>query len=316
MKIVVITGCLGFIGQHVARSCLRKGWYVYGVDNCTYAADPKAKKEFENYPNFKMIVEDIARLERLPDCDFVINMAAESHVGNSIVENHDFVHSNVEGVRNLLELVRNKPLNAYGRPRFVHFSTDEVYGDVDEGSFTEESVLNPSNPYSASKAAADMLIKAWARTYCIKYNIIRPTNNYGLRQYPEKLIPLAVKALQSGKKLALHNKGEPVRSWLHVEDTADAVLCILENGTENQIYNIGGFEMKNKDVVHKVIEAFYEKPFKNIDEFVDLSFERPGQDVRYSVDDTKLRSLGWKQTRFFNKELEKIVKNMREDFRW
>lgn len=319
-KIVVITGCLGFIGQYIARVCLNKGWIVYGVDKMTYAASKERLNEFCFNPNFSFIKEDICKLDRLPDCDYVINLAAESHVGNSIVSNEDFVQTNVEGVRNLLELIRNKPLNAYGRPHLLHFSTDEVYGDirVSDYAFSESEHLNPSNPYSASKAAADMLIFAWARTYGIEYNIIRPTNNYGIGQFPEKLIPLSVKILQSGKKIALHDGGEPFRSWLHAEDTAKAVLTILENGEKNNIYNVGGVEKKNKEVVRKILKEFNKQANTMLewDDVVDITYKREGQDVRYSVEDYKLRMLGWEPEKDFNIELPKIVANCIKTFRW
>lgn len=327
MKIAVVTGCQGFIGGYVVNACLNAGWKVYGIDKMTYAAR-ELSMWHENEPNFHLIKEDIADLKRLPDCDYVINLAAESHVCNSIVSSKDFIHSNVEGVRNLLELVKDKPENAYGKPLFVHFSTDEVYGDIteEEGSFRETDALNPSNPYSASKAAADMLIKSYHRTYGSEYVIVRPTNNYGLNQYPEKLLPSCVKALQFGKPIKLHNKGEPVRSWLHAEDTASAVMLLLSvyeaqkdpsriSIVKNAIFNIGGVERKNKDVVKAIIET-YGVPGE-WEDYVDLSFERPGQDVRYSVNDDKLRSLGWEPQADFDSELRSIVKHLKDGrFRW
>lgn len=317
MKIVVVTGCLGFIGQYITRACLEKGWVVYGYDKLTYVADRAALEHMECYSTFKFEKRDICELRRLPDCDYVINVAAESHVGNSIVENQTFVQSNVEGVRNLLELIRNKPKNAYGQPKLIHFSTDEVYGDTESGSFAENSSLNPSNPYSASKAAADMLIKAWARTYGVRYNIVRPTNNYGLRQFPEKLIPLCVKAMESKKRIVLHNMGEPVRSWLHVEDTAEAVMTVVENAPDNEIYNIGGEEHKNKDVVKACLKAYYPAwDYSNFDDFVDYSYVREGQDVRYSVSDEKLRALGWKPKHKLMDTIPELVDDMRTNFRW
>ena len=177
MKLVVITGCLGLIGSHVTRQCLEKGWKVYGIDKCTYAANEEFLVEFTLNPNFTFVKEDIATLKQLPDCDYVINVAAESHVGNSIVDSTDFITSNVVGVKNLLDLIRQKQQNVSERPVFFHFSTDEVYGDIAKGAHVETDILKPSNPYSASKAAADMLVMAWGRTYGLKYLILRPTNN-------------------------------------------------------------------------------------------------------------------------------------------
>ena len=165
MKLVVITGCLGLIGSHLTKQCLSKGWKVYGVDKCTYAANMNFLDDFLMFENFTFVQEDIALLKYLPDCDYVINVAAESHVGNSIIDSHDFIHSNVVGVKNLLDLIRKKPRNVDDQPVFFHFSTDEVYGDITKSEHIESDILAPSNPYSASKAAADMLILAWARTY-------------------------------------------------------------------------------------------------------------------------------------------------------
>ena len=165
MKIVYVTGCLGFIGSYVTRKCLEKGWMVYGIDKCTYAANTDLIEEFSNHPNFRFEKADIKDLDHLYDCDYVINTAAESHVANSIVSSDKFLETNVLGTKNLLELVRSKQKNVGKRPIFFHFSTDEVYGDIVSGDHKEEDLLKPSNPYSASKAAADMLVLAWARTY-------------------------------------------------------------------------------------------------------------------------------------------------------
>jgi dTDP-glucose 4,6-dehydratase len=316
VKLVVITGCLGLIGSHVTKRCLEEDWQVLGIDKCSYAANKSLIKEFEKNKNFSFIKKDIATLEYLPDCDYVINLAAESHVGNSIVDSGDFLHSNINGVKNLLDLIRNKQKNVFNQPVLLHFSTDEVYGDIIRGEHLETDNLNPSNPYSASKAAADMLINAWARTYDINYIIVRPTNNYGINQYPEKLIPISVKALQLGKKIKLHNKGEPIRNWLHAEDTAEAIITIIKSNKINEIYNISGnLEQKNKITVQKIINAYFDEevPLEN---FVDLSHCREGQDVRYSLNDDKLKLLGWKPTKNFDKEIKTIVSFYKNNFRW
>ena len=317
MKLVVITGCLGLIGSHLTKMCLEKGWQVYGIDKCTYAANQHLIKEFNNkYDNFTFVKKDIATIDYLPDCDYVINVAAESHVGNSIVESEDFIHSNVVGVKNLLDLIRKKQSNVFDKPVFFHFSTDEVYGDIIEGSHTETDILKPSNPYSASKAAADMLVLAWARTYEIKYNIIRPTNNYGIGQYPEKLIPVSVKCLQRGLKIKLHDAGEPIRSWLHANDTARAVISIIEKGNRDEIYNVaGGFEQKNKDTVRKIVNHYFGDS-RDYNDYVDLRHIREGQDVRYSLDDSKLRSLGWLPNTNFDDEIKDIVSYYKQRFKW
>ena len=316
MKIVYITGCLGFIGSYVTRKCLDLGWRVFGIDKITYAANISVLDTFKKYKNFRFEEIDIKDMKFLHDCDYVINTAAESHVGNSIINSDDFINSNVLGTKNLLELVRNRPQNEGGRPVFFHFSTDEVYGAISEGVHTEEDILKPSNPYSASKAAADMLILAWARTYGIDYIILRPTNNYGIGQYPEKLIPLSIKNLNRGKKVRLHNMGEPTRNWLHADDTAEAVMTIIDSGEKNQIFNIaGGFEQKNIVTIEKVIREYY-KIYARWEEYIDLSYNRVGQDVRYALDDSKLRSLGWEPKKVFDEEIKSIVRYYKNKFVW
>ena len=183
VKIVYITGCLGFIGSYVTRLCLEKGWYVKGVDKITYAANEDLLEEFKKHKNFSFVHCDINDLKFLYDCDYIINTAAETHVGNSIVNSDDFVKSNIDGVHTILNLMRNYRQESGKVPILLHFSTDEVYGDIVDGAHHEGDILKPSNPYSATKAAADMLIVAWGRTYNIPYIIVRPTNNYGIGQY-------------------------------------------------------------------------------------------------------------------------------------
>lgn len=314
-KIVYVTGCLGFIGSYVTRACLEMGWYVRGIDKCTYASNIDLLKEFQSYKNFVFEQTDINDIQFLYECDYVINTAAETHVGNSIVRSDDFVHSNINGVHHLLELIRNYRSEGKEIPTLLHFSTDEVYGDIAEGFHTETDLLKPSNPYSATKAAADMLIIAWARTYNIPYIIVRPTNNYGIGQYVEKLIPKACKYLHIGKHIPLHNNGTPIRNWLHAGDTARAVMTIIDANVKNEIYNIcGGFEQDNLTTVQKIINLYngdieYEK-------YLDLSTVRPGMDMRYALDDTKLRNLGWVPRAVFDNELPNIIKFYKEHFIW
>lgn len=316
MKIVVITGCLGFIGSYVALKCLQRRWRVLGIDKCTYAANNDFLAHLEGYENFDFIKEDICDLKSIPDCDYIINTAAETHVGNSIIEANDFIHTNVEGVKNLLDLIRRKPENVCEKPILFHFSTDEVYGDIESGAHIETDILKPSNPYSASKASSDMLIEAWARTYGINYILLRPTNNYGIRQHAEKLIPLSIKLLKREKKIRLHDKGEPYRNWLHASDTASAVMTIIESGVTNEIFNVaGGFEQKNKQTVKSIVECYFKEDIDWYD-YVDLGHTRPGQDVRYALGDTKLRSLGWKPEKIFDQEIEKIVEYYKNNFKW
>tara|TARA_R110002110_G_scaffold79913_2_gene208577 strand:+ start:1201 stop:2151 length:951 start_codon:yes stop_codon:yes gene_type:complete len=316
MKLVYVTGCLGFIGSYFTRKCLERGWKVYGVDKCTYAADISLLEEFQAYTNFCFKKIDIKDIEHLYDCDYIVNFAAESHVGNSIINSGDFINSNILGVKNLLDLIRHKPTNINDKPILIHISTDEVYGDIEIGAHSEADVLKPSNPYSAAKAAGDMLINAWSRTYGVEYIMLRPTNNYGIGQYPEKLIPLAVKNLTRGKKIKLHDEGKPIRNWLHADDTAEAVLTVIESGNVNEIYNVaGGFEQPNSETVRKIIKAYFGTD-DNWEQYVDFNAYRVGQDVRYALNDRKLRSLGWEPKKKFNEEIVNIVKHYKQNFIW
>ena len=316
MKIVYVTGCLGFIGSYITRLCLEKGWYVKGVDKMTYAANKNLLKEFQEHKNFSFVHCDINQLTFLYDCDYIINTAAETHVGNSIANSDDFVKSNIDGVHNLLKLIRNYRQENGKMPVFLHFSTDEVYGDIVGDSHKETDILKPSNPYSATKAAADMLILAWNRTYDIPYVIVRPTNNYGVGQYVEKLIPKTCKYLKLGRKIPLHNNGTPIRNWLHAEDTARGIISIIEANVKNEIYNIcGGFEQTNIETVKKILMA-NKLDVSDMEKYIDFSCNRPGQDVRYALDDSKLRALGWKPTKVFDQELESIVDYYNNKFIW
>lgn len=315
-KVVYVTGCLGFIGSYVTKTCLDLGWYVKGVDKITYAANKDLLVEFKKYPNFSFVNCDINDLKFLYDCDYVINTAAETHVGNSIANSDDFVHSNVNGVHNLLELIKNHRGENISKPTLLHFSTDEVYGDIEEGEHIETDLLKPSNPYSATKAAADMLVMAWGRTYGLPYIIVRPTNNYGIGQYVEKLIPKTCKYLKLGRKVPLHNGGTPIRNWLHAQDTADAIITIINAGVKNEIYNIcGGFEQNNLETVKKIC-ILDNKNLEELNNYIDFSCVRPGQDVRYALNDSKLQRLGWKPKKEFDNELPLIVQHYRNKFIW
>jgi dTDP-glucose 4,6-dehydratase len=317
MKIVYITGCLGFIGRYVTQACLDQGWYVYGIDSCTYASDTSSLGKFLQNPKFKFDKIDICNLTRLVDCDYFINIAAETHVDNSIRKSDEFLHSNVNGVHNILELLKIYKKEGYILPTFLHFSTDEVYGDIIDGAHVETDILRPSNPYSATKAAADQLITAWSRTYNLPYVIIRPTNNYGIGQYVEKLIPKACKFLSLGRKIPLHNDGTPIRNWLHAKDTASAVEAIVLHGAKNEIYNVaGGFEQSNIDTIKKVLNSYFDNEVENYYDFVDFGIERPGQDVRYALNDNKIRSLGWKPECDFDQEIKHIVDHYKHNFMW
>jgi dTDP-glucose 4,6-dehydratase len=312
-RIVYVTGCLGFIGYHVTKACLEQGWYVRGIDKCTYAANIDLLPSLEKYPNFTFEKKDINDIDILYECDYIINTAAETHVDNSIASSDEFVRSNIDGVHHLLKLIKQK--HKFRMPTLLHFSTDEVYGDIVEGAHIEEDLLKPSNPYSATKAAADMLITAWARTYSVPYVIVRPTNNYGIGQYTEKFIPHTIKHLSLGKLAPLHDLGLPRRTWLHASDTGAAVIKIIEAGVINETYNISGnYEEQNLVVAQKIVKLMGLKG--NPDQYLDLGVKRPGQDVRYAIDDSKLKMLGWYAKADFDDELKKIVKYYTKNFVW
>ncbi|WP_160166808.1 dTDP-glucose 4,6-dehydratase [Caenispirillum salinarum] len=300
---ILVTGGLGFIGKHFVQRCIELNHWVTNIDVVNYAADRVVKDAFETSANYRFIQADIATLDHLPECDVIVNFAAESHVDNSIVDNERFCVTNVLGVQHLLELARMKQRG--DRPRFIQISTDEVYGDIAEGAHDETDRPCPSNPYAATKAAADMLVMSWARTYGLDTNIIRPTNNYGPHQYPEKLIPKSCARLTRGRPAILHGDGSYQRCWLHVDDTVEAVLSVVAKGRPNTIYNVAGdLHVANIDILRH-LARFFEMPDSRAWTFVE---DRSGQDHRYSLDDSRLRALGWAPRREFTRELESIAK--------
>jgi dTDP-glucose 4,6-dehydratase len=285
MKILV-TGGRGFIGSHFVESALEKGWSVVDIDKMTYAANEKLP--WDNHKNYTFLKADISEITHIPTCDILINFAAESHVDNSIKSSEAFVKSNILGTHNLLELVRGKP--EYDRPLFFHISTDEVYGDRLEGKFTELDKLKPSNPYSATKAAAEMLVMSYHRTYGLNYIITRTSNNYGERQYQEKLIPKCIDSIKNNKQIPIHGDGSYIRDWTYVKDNVSAYMLLIEKGVKNDLYNIAAENyLTNLEVAKQVLTWF------NKDESC-LKFveNRWGQDLRYAVDAEKIRHLGWK----------------------
>ena len=309
MKLVAVTGCLGFLGTHLVEALCRRGYYVYGYDAETYAANLDwldTRRGFSDI--FRYQKADICTLGHLPDVDAVINLAAETHVDNSTMDATAFVRTNYTGVHHLLELVRGK--RNFEMPRFVQISTDEVYGDITKGETDETAPLNPSSPYAASKAAADFLVQAYARTHGLRYQIIRPSNLYGQRQFPEKLIPKAVRYFKLGKKMPVHKGGCAYRSWLAVEDCAEAIITVLESGIPNTVYNVGGnTDASVGEIVQKILELTGSGD-------VDYRFERSGLDERYHVNDDRLQGLGWMAKGDFWRDLPKLVEAERKVFRW
>ncbi len=318
-KIAVVTGFAGFIGTTFTKRLLSDGWKVYGIDKLTHVSNNKL--HLEQPENFFIENEDIRKVKWLPECDVIFNFAAESDVdlGNQSCDR--FIKSNLDGVRNLLDIINNRIILRADKPLFFQISTDEVYGDLKEGVFDETAILKPSNPYSATKAAADMLIQAYARTYNIEYIIARPSNNYGPYQYPEKLIPLAVKRLTRSKKIKLHNEGSPIRRWTHSEDTTEAILTLYEQAERNRVYNISSeYEQTNLETVRKIINTYFLGSIKrnvpNLEQHLDLSFNRPGQDVRYAISCEPLRELQWRPKKVFDEELVKLVEKFKKGFIW
>lgn len=327
MKSAVVTGCFGLICSRFTDKLLNEGWYVYGIDKETYASNDNFKKYFEMNERFTHIKEDIAELKYLPDCDVVVHFAAESHVDNSINDSDAFVTTNVFGTKRLLDLVKAK--NQYKMPLFVMISTDEIYGDnLTDTPHTTSDILNPSNPYSASKASAEMFVLAYHRTYGVPYLMFRPTNNYGTGQHPEKLIPKAVQLLMRDEKITLHGDGSFQRCWLHAEDTANAVyLGIMTEKCRNKVYNLSGDEyLSIREVAEKIIRSFgyYDDSVKLDPEFIEskieYSFYRKGADVVYKIDDSDFRSdTGWKPEKKFATEIKGIVEHISEPpimYRW
>jgi dTDP-glucose 4,6-dehydratase len=304
-EIVIVTGGLGFIGKHFVRRCLEQGRFVRNIDSVSYAADRVAKVEFERCKNYRFLEADISKLDFLPECDLLVNFAAESHVDSAITSPAKFSTTNFLGVQKLLDLTRAK--RRPEQPLYVQISTDEVYGDIMRGSHSETDRLIPSNPYAATKAAADMLVTSWGRTYGVDWNIIRPANNYGMHQYPEKLIPKSSWRMQRGLPAIMHGDGKYLRSWLHAEDTVDAILTVIERGERNAIYNVASpTELQNVEVLRRIADILAVPADKAWAAVTD----RSGQDVRYSLDDAKLRALGWRPRREFDSELEPIVRGV------
>lgn len=285
MKIVT-TGGRGFIGSHFIELCLDRGYSVIDIDYMGYCSNKKLP--FDEHENYEHAKQDICTIQHIPLCDVVVNFAAETHVDNSINDTMPFVRSNILGVHNLLEIIRGK--NSYERPLFVQISTDEVYGDLLFGEFTEKDTLKPSNPYSATKVAAEALVLAYHRTYGIDYLITRSSNNYGERQYEEKLIPKTIKCIQEGKKIPIHGDGSYVRDWIYVKDNAEAILTLIEKQIKNDTYNIGsGNRIQNIDVVKEILSWYDADPLTYI-QFVP---NRWGQDLRYALNTNKINSIGW-----------------------
>jgi len=320
---VIVTGGAGFIGSALVRHLvLEQGYDVLNVDALTYAGNLASLHLVEDKPNYRFLQADICDREAMTKAvdefrpDRIMHLAAESHVDRSITGAADFVQTNVIGTFTLLEAARNywAKLPDAGKAafRFLHVSTDEVYGSLGEdGLFTEETPYDPSSPYSASKASSDHLAKAWERTYDLPIVVSNCSNNYGPYHFPEKLIPLTILNALAGERLPVYGKGENVRDWLYVEDHARALDLIAERGRVGETYNVGGRnERQNIDVVRTICDVLdrirpSNQPRQELIEFVT---DRPGHDARYAIDASKLETeLGWRARENFDTGIEKTV---------
>jgi len=301
----IVTGGCGFIGSHFIELLLLKGYTVLNIDKITYVS--WSNIGFENHPNYSFWKQDICDITNLPKCDYLVNFAAESFVDNSIENSEIFFRSNVQGVHNLLERIRMKA--KFDRPIFVQISTDEVYGDTIDGSFKEDDVLRPSNPYSATKAAAEQFVFAYNRTYNLQYLITRGSNNFGIRQYPEKLIPKTIQSALSERPMTIHGDGSYIRSWIHAKDHCEVILSLIENRHYNDVYNIcSGKEYSNLEVVNMIYKAM------NIEPNLLFVENRWGQDLRYSISTEKLKNtIDWKPKYFLESTLEEMIKFYKEN---
>jgi dTDP-glucose 4,6-dehydratase len=307
MKLLVCGGA-GFIGSNFVRIRVRDhGDEVVVLDKLTYAG---RRENLQDLEQVKLVVGGIedpeAVAEAAEGCEAIVNFAAETHVDRSISEPEAFINTHALGTYVLLEAARERGL------RYVQVSTDEVYGSIEEGSFTEESPLNPSSPYSASKAGADLLVASYRHTFGLEALICRGSNNYGPYQYPEKLIPLMVLNALHGDKLPVYGDGQQVRNWIFVEDFARGIGTVLERGEPGEVYNVGGpDEAPNLEVVHKIIEYTGQD-----DSLIEYVTDRPGHDRRYSLASEKVRGLGWEAQVRFAEGLERTVSWYRDNRWW
>ena len=287
---ILITGGAGFIGSAFVRFALNSGQRVVLVDKLTYAGDLKRLEGLgRRFIFYNADISNSSRIETIlikERPSIIVNFAAETHVDRSILDARDFLKTNIEGVRVLLDISRNLKID-----KFIHISTDEVYGEIKKGEFLEDFPLAPSSPYSATKAAADLLVNSYVRTYSFPALIVRPCNNYGPWQYPEKLIPLSILKIIRKEKIPVYAKGGNIREWLYVEDCAEGIFRILREGKIGQVYNLGsGQEKKNLDVVKMILEIMHAP--QTLIQFVK---DRPGHDIRYSLNSQKIfRETGWK----------------------
>jgi dTDP-glucose 4,6-dehydratase len=312
MRLLVTGGC-GFIGSNFIRYILREHPEdeVLNLDKLSYAGNPDNLRDVEGDPRYSFLRGDICSREDVCRAmewgpEAVINFAAETHVDRSIMDPEAFLVTDVIGVFRLLEACREANV------RLVHISTDEVYGSIEEGSFTEESPLRPNSPYAASKAGGDLLVRSFVRTYGVDAVIVRSSNNYGPFQYPEKVIPLFITNLLEGRKVPLYGDGGNVRDWLYVEDNCRAIDLILREGKPGEVYNVGADQERSNLELTRLILGLMGMGEDRIAWVPD----RPGHDLRYSVDWSKVRELGWEPRVTLEEGLLRTLKWYRENRQW
>jgi len=298
---ILVTGCFGFIGYNFLNFLDSKKINFIGVDSLVSNSSKILYERFVSKEKiFIFDISDSSQLDKIKNfkIDAIVNFAAETHVDNSIFNPSGFINSNILGVTELLIFAKKNNI-----PNFVQISTDEVYGSTKNEFFIEESQFNPSSPYSASKASAELICNSFFKTYGMNIKIIRPSNNYGPFQQPEKLIPFSIANLLNNKNIEIYAEGNQIRHWLHVEDTCSGVLKVLLKGKSGEAYNIGSGEyLKNIQVAKSILKSL------DLDSgSIDYVADRPGHDFRYAIDFQKIKKLGWSPTKKFDEELPKII---------
>ncbi len=310
MRLLVTGGC-GFIGSAFVRVALARGVEVVNLDKLTYAGNPANVAEVADEPGYSFVLGDVADpvvvAEAVGGCDVVVNFAAESHVDRSILDPGEFIRTDVQGTATLLAAAREA-----GVGRFVQVSTDEVYGSIDSGSFRETDPLQPSSPYSASKAGGDLQVLAWHHTYGIDAVITRGSNTFGPRQYPEKLIPLFVTNALDGEALPVYGDGMQIRDWIYVTDHCEGIWTAMEAGVAGQVYNVGGGnEVPNIEITRRILALTGADAG-----LIRYVADRLGHDRRYSIATDKLRRLGWAPKVEFAAALAETVAWYRDQRAW